>query len=85
MKIKCPCCGYYTIDSIDEIIFDICEVCFWQYDEIAHNNPSFNIGANKVSLNDARINYKKFGACDSKFRNLVRKPLTEEYPEFNKE
>ena len=30
MVFKCPCCGYFTIDSDDEVIVDGCEVCFWQ-------------------------------------------------------
>ena len=32
---RCPCCGYLTIDDTDELITDICDVCFWQYDEVA--------------------------------------------------
>ncbi|MBQ3515375.1 MAG: hypothetical protein IJA32_16510 [Lachnospiraceae bacterium] len=28
-----------TIDDRDEVIVDICEVCFWQYDEVAQDNP----------------------------------------------
>ena len=36
MKRKiCPCCGYYTVESDDEVIVDICDVCFWQYDVVA--------------------------------------------------
>ena len=36
---RCPCCGYLTIDDSDNVITDICEVCFWQYDEVAQNVP----------------------------------------------
>jgi len=45
MVFKCPCCGYFTIDSDDEVIVDVYEVCFWQYDEIAHAHPEICIGA----------------------------------------
>ena len=83
MNIQCPCCGYYTIDSDDEVIVDICEVCFWQYDEVAHDKPDTMKGANSVTLNQARENYKKFGACEQRFVNSVRKPLVEELPENN--
>lgn len=38
MKRTCPCCGFYTVDSEDEVIVDICPVCFWQYDNIAQKN-----------------------------------------------
>ena len=47
---RCPCCGYLTIDDLDEVITDICEVCYWQYDEVSQNNPLKSIGPNKISL-----------------------------------
>lgn len=83
MSIQCPCCGYYTIDSDDEVVVDICEVCYWQYDEVAHDRPDTMKGANHVTLNEARENYKKFGACEERFKNSVRKPLLEELPQNN--
>lgn len=62
MKRKiCPCCGYYTVESDDEVIVDICDVCFWQYDVVAHENPDISIGANHISLTEARKNYKLLG------------------------
>ncbi|RDU22592.1 CPCC family cysteine-rich protein [Anaerosacchariphilus polymeriproducens] len=75
---RCPCCGYLTIDDSEEIITDICEVCFWQYDEVAHNKPDVAIGANKISLNEAKENYKLFGACEQRFVSSVRQPLNDE-------
>lgn len=36
---RCPWCGYLTIDDSNEVITDICDVCFWQYDEVARNEP----------------------------------------------
>ena len=80
---QCPCCGYFTIDSDDEFIVDICKVCFWQYDAPAHKHPDISIGANHISLNDARENYRKFGVCQPEFKNMVRSPLLEELPENN--
>lgn len=84
-KIKCPCCDNFTIESEDEMIVEICDVCFWQFDEVAHDNPNISIGANCVSLIQARNNYKKFGACDLKYKNRVRKPLESELPQNHKE
>lgn len=78
---KCPCCGFFTVEGD----FDICEVCYWQYDSVAHNNPDKTVGANKVSLNEAQTNYKTFGASEERFLNNVRKPVTEELPENNSE
>lgn len=72
-----PCCGYLTINDADEIITDICEVCFWQYDEVAQDNPDRVIGANKISLNIAKKNYKLLGAVEERFLDIVR-PLHED-------
>ena len=81
---ECPCCGYFTVDNDDEVIFDICEVCYWQYDEVAHDKPDTMIGANSVTLNQARKNYKLFGASQMRFVGSCREPLPEELPENNK-
>ena len=75
---RCPCCGYLTIDDSNNIITDICDVCYWQYDEVAQNIPDKVIGANKVSLNTAQKNYKLFGAVEKCFLNLVRAPYEDE-------
>ena len=72
--IRCPCCGYLTIDDMCKIITDVCEVCFWQYDEVAQNNPDKVIGANKISLNVAKNNYQSIGAIEERFLDVVRAP-----------
>ncbi|MCL2015169.1 MAG: hydrolase [Defluviitaleaceae bacterium] len=76
-KYKCPCCGYYTheTDAKEGPIFEICEICYWQYDETAHNSPIIS-GANQLSLSTARQNYKKFGVCDEKFASTAKIPIT---------
>lgn len=71
---RCPCCGYLTIDDSYEVVTDICEVCFWQYDEVAQEMPDRIIGPNKVSLNMAKNNYKIFGASEERFQKRVRLP-----------
>lgn len=75
---RCPCCGYLTIDDSDEVIVDICKVCYWQYDEISQDNPLKCIGPNRVSLIQARENYKQFGAIEKRFIKFVRKPEANE-------
>ncbi|AEY65574.1 CPCC family cysteine-rich protein [Clostridium sp. BNL1100] len=84
-RIKCPCCGYYTIESEDEVIADICGVCFWQYDWIAQKYPDKIIGPNKISLNEATKNYKQHNISDLRFKNekYTRNPLPEELPQNN--
>lgn len=75
---RCPCCGYLTIDDSDNIITDICNVCFWQYDEVAQNAPDSIIGANNVSLNMAKKNFELMGAVEERFLNMVRSPHEDE-------
>jgi preprotein translocase subunit Sss1 len=43
--------------------------------------PERIIGPNHVSLNEAIVNYKAFGACEKRVLEYVRKPLSEEYHE----
>ncbi|ULO09197.1 glycosyltransferase [Paenibacillus sp. 19GGS1-52] len=84
-RLQCPCCGYFTVESEDEVIVDICDVCFWQYDLVAHNYPDNNIGANHISLNQAKENYKEFGVCKKGFKDMVREPMTQELQQNNLE
>lgn len=80
VRVQCRCCDYFTFDSIEDSFFEICDVCFWQYDKVAHDKPTVSIGANRISLNHARENYKKYGACEERFKASVRKPFEKELP-----
>ncbi len=73
---RCLCCGYKTIDA--ELQFEICPVCFWQDDDIQNKNPDYSGGANAPSLNQARDNFKKFGAVEKRLIKYVRNPKPEE-------
>ena len=79
MKYACPCCGYYTID-LDQgyPCYDICPVCFWEDDPDQREDETLEDCANKISLIEARENYKKFGACDKQYLKFVRKPERKE-------
>lgn len=84
-NIKCPCCGYFTIVHDYEIIVEICDVCGWQYDIAGQENPNKATGPNKVSLNEAKRNYKQHKVSDIRFlaNNWTREPLADELPENN--
>ncbi|MCM1042810.1 MAG: hypothetical protein NC350_01200 [Corallococcus sp.] len=47
----CPICGKYDL----KYEYDICKVCFWEYDSYQYANPDEDGSANRLSLN----NYKK--------------------------
>jgi hypothetical protein len=76
-KIKCPCCGFCTIDSDDEVIVEICDICLWQYDVTAHKYPDRVIGPNNISLNAAKENFLKFGVSKIEHigKGMNRKPV----------
>jgi hypothetical protein len=80
MKYACVCCGYLTLDEAPSNTFQFCPVCFWEDDDVQFGDPSFEGGANRVSLHDARANYAAFGAVDQPARAHVRPPLLDEVP-----
>mgnify|MGYP003732721989 FL=1 len=58
--------------------FEICPVCFWEDDGVQYEDPDYEGGANGISLNKARENYKKIGAISEKYLENVRKPFNDE-------
>jgi len=76
-KYPCPCCGYYTLNDKPGS-FEICPVCYWEDDNIQYVKPDYEGGANGISLNKARENYKKVGAISEEYLDCVRSPLHEE-------
>lgn len=76
-KYKCPCCGFNTLDEPPGH-YDICPVCFWEDDWYQKENPNDEGGPNLVSLNQARINFIEFGACEKEMKKHTRDPLPEE-------
>src|SRR5664279_3822845 len=80
-KYPCPCCGYLTLDEKPSGTFDICQICYWEDDNVAFDDPEFAGGANVVSLNTARDNFKKFRASEERWVTRVRPPLRHEVPD----
>lgn len=76
MKMKCPCCEYFTIDQIGD--YEICPVCYWEDDPVQSNDPNYSGGANAFSLMEAKLNFKSFGAVDKKFIGKTRMPKDNE-------
>jgi hypothetical protein len=80
MGFPCPCCGYLTFDKDPCGTFEICPVCYWEDDNVQNNDPTYDRGANGISLNTAKQNFVKYGAIKEVFVKEVRKPLSEESP-----
>ena len=74
----CPCCGSLTIEEPGA--HDICEVCWWEDDDLDRDRPDRPSGPNGPSLNEARENVRRFGACDERHRASARPPRPWERP-----
>jgi hypothetical protein len=77
-RFPCPCCGFRTLSQPGS--YEICQVCWWEDDEVQARDPDYAGGANTVSLRTARENYHAFGASDRQFTGKVRVPRPEECP-----
>lgn len=56
-KKKCPCCGQRTLESKGD--FEICPICKWEDDPVQAKDHDFAGGANSLSLNEARAEWKR--------------------------
>jgi len=64
-KRLCPCCGN-AVFLLPSGSFEICPICFWEDDTSQLENED-QLGANRVSLAQARKNFHKFGVCEKRF------------------
>jgi len=76
-KYRCPCCGYKTLNPPPHY-FEMCDICFWTDDLQQFDNPDLEGGANSVSLNEARANFRKFGAKTEAHIGFTRPPTEDE-------
>ena len=74
-KYKCVCCGNYTINDKPPGTFEICPICFWEDDNVQFDDPDYAGGANNVSLNIAKENYRIIGAITNHCLEHVRKSI----------
>ena len=52
-KIVCPCCGQAEVEP-----YEICPVCDWENDPVQLADPTLSGGANRSSLEQARIDFQ---------------------------
>ncbi|RPE08114.1 hypothetical protein EGT74_13680 [Chitinophaga lutea] len=72
-RYTCPCCGYKMFKEPPGS-YDICEICYWEDDQVQFDDPGYAGGANAVSLKEGQQNYARFGACTEDMMRYVRKP-----------
>ena len=77
-RFPCPCCGFLTLSEKPPGTFVICPVCAWEDDNVQYDDPCYEGGANRVSLNEAKSNYLLFGARSRKDVLRVRPPNGDE-------
>lgn len=81
VRSPCEVCGYLTFAVHERGRFFTCPTCFWE-DDGFHDDPDQPCdGPNgDLSVNEARKNYKQFGACERDMIKHVRKSKPEEVP-----
>lgn len=62
-------------------MYELCPVCFWEYDPHKSADPATNKGANGISLVDARGTFLRIGAMSDAFLSEVRAPTANEIPD----
>jgi hypothetical protein len=77
-RYACPCCGFLTLSQEPPGTYLFCEVCAWEDDGVQFRDPTYRGGANKVSLNEARENFR--GVSELRFKAKARAPLPNEQP-----
>lgn len=58
-KFPCECCGFLTYSYDPKGTFDICDICFWQQDDVQEEDPTYRGGANAECLEEAQERFKK--------------------------
>jgi hypothetical protein len=68
---QCPCCDFVTLPERGNYL--ICPICFWEDDGQDVDALDETSGPNHgMTLREARINFKQFGACEeSMIKNVL--------------
>ena len=79
----CPCCKNRTIPNGGDALGYICPVCFWEIDLFISSDDEKSDQNHGLTLNEARENYKKFGAVSEKLLQYVRPAKDDEIVKEN--
>ena len=64
VRYPCPCCDSLTLTEPPTGTHAICAVCNWEDDSVQFRDPDYVGGANRVSLREARENYRRHGTSE---------------------
>ena len=76
----CPCCGYRTLSPDQPGSYEVCPVCGWLDDLVGFQYPAAESDYNHVSLERARENFERCGACRPELVDRTRDPDGERDP-----
>jgi len=80
-RYPCPCCAFYTFREEPVGEYSICTVCYWEDDPIQRADPTYEGGANALSLYQAQQYFRDSGSADPNCLAYARKPNREELPD----
>ncbi len=78
----CPACGFLVFTALNEQS-EICPICGWQNDVLDLQELYEPAGPNKVSLEQAQINFVRIGAKSATSLSSVRRPNDCDYRDPN--
>jgi hypothetical protein len=76
--LNCPVCVYRTFETLGA--WDNCPVCGWNSDPMQEAMPDEPIGANGISLTEARQNFQEFGAITKAKLEEIDQEEKNKYP-----
>jgi hypothetical protein len=81
LPLRCPCCRCKSLTKRGE--FEVCPICYWEDDgQDDHDADVIRGGPNRrLSLTQARANYRLFYACEKRHVPNVRAALPDELPD----
>ena len=78
IKRACPCCGHRTLGEL--AAYEVCPICYWEDDGQSDEDADEVRGGpnGDLSLSQARVNFKQFGASSKEHLKHVREPNEDE-------
>jgi hypothetical protein len=80
-RYPCPCCGTLSLDNKPPGTWLICAVCWWEDDPVQFADPTLRGGANRPSLNEARVHFRTIGVSAPEHLEGLRREAPSRLPE----